>query len=165
MPQTIFAHLSKRRAAKNVLRTAHLPSPAPARSAVKRTGSVTTGHNPHNVLTTCTAKERDGYPQVCYPRPLFFFAPGAARFFFSSREKKKWGAHSPFPDKEKTPHPRRGRKPHPPSGGIIPFPGKGKANAPGGAALPPARGKKCAAHPATQVQRRKTNPFYNILYN
>ena len=27
---------------KNTLRTAHLPSPAPARSAVKRTGSVTT---------------------------------------------------------------------------------------------------------------------------
>ena len=28
-----------------------------------------------------------------YPKPLFFsFAPGAARFFFSCREKKKWGA-------------------------------------------------------------------------
>ena len=32
------------------------PSPAPARSAVRRTASVTTGHHPHNVLTTCAAK-------------------------------------------------------------------------------------------------------------
>ena len=32
------------------------PFPAPARSAVKRTPSVTTGHTPHNVLSTCTVK-------------------------------------------------------------------------------------------------------------
>ena len=29
-----------------------------------------------------------------HPSPSFSFAPGAARFFFSCREKKKWGAHN-----------------------------------------------------------------------
>ena len=104
---------------KHKLRTAHLPRPAPARSAVKRTASVTTGHHLYNVLTTCAAKERDGYPQVCTQRPSFSSPPCTALFFFSAHGEKEEGGASPtnemwmhsqhkngIPKREGTPSPK-----------------------------------------------------------
>ena len=82
---------------KNTLRTAHLPSPAPARSAVKRTGSMTTGH-PYDVLTTCAAREEERLPASLLQKPSFSSPPCTALFFFSAHgEKEEGGA---FPTKE-----------------------------------------------------------------
>ena len=88
--------------------TKHYP-PAPARSAVNRTASVTTGHTPHNVLTTCTAKERDGYPQVCYPSPSFSLHR-ARRVSFSPVGRKRNGGRIPLSPKGKN-LPRQGGHP------------------------------------------------------
>ena len=79
---------------KNALCTVHLPSPAPARSAVKRKARVTTGHNPHRVLTICTAKERDGYPQVCCKSPLFLLHRARRSSFSPAGRKRRGGCIS-----------------------------------------------------------------------
>ena len=55
------------------------------------------------------SKREGRLPPSLLPKPLFFFAPGAARFFFSSREKKKWG-RIPVSGKEKIPA-RQGKHP------------------------------------------------------
>ena len=69
--------------------------PAPARSAVKRTGSVTTGHNPHNILTTCAAKGERRLPSGLLPKAPLFLLHRARRSSFSPHpEKKKRGVHS-----------------------------------------------------------------------
>ena len=71
----------------------HLPSPAPARSAVNRTARVTTGHTSHNVLTTCTAKEERRLPPSLLPKPLFFFSTvHGALLFLQQGEKEEGGA-------------------------------------------------------------------------
>ena len=81
--------------------------------------------NPHNVLSTRAARERDGYPQVCYPSPSFSLhrAPAAAAAFrsatarraalsaemrvsFSPAGRKRNGGRIPFPERKNPPPPK-----------------------------------------------------------
>ncbi len=74
------------------LHARNLP-PAPARSAVNRTASVTTGHQAALCYTKLRSKIETRFQQVCYPRPLFFFAPGACRRSgVSERNRPKGGS-------------------------------------------------------------------------
>ena len=92
---------------KDTHRTALFPNPAPARSAVKRTASVTTGHHLYNVLTTCAAREEERLPASLLQKPSFSSPPCTALFFFSAHGEKEEGGASPtnemwvhFPTKE-----------------------------------------------------------------
>ena len=80
---------------KNALCTVHLPSPAPARSAVKRTASVTTGHHLYNVLITCAARGERRLPPSLHPKALFFFSTEhGALLFLRARRKRREGCIS-----------------------------------------------------------------------
>ena len=155
LPQCIFAHLSNQCTTKNALRTARIPStaqvrarpaaqrsaisaricthetlpPAPARSAVKRTPSVTTGHQAAQRSTKLQRKIETRFQQVCYPRPLFFFSTVHGALLFLQQGEKEEGGASRFL-KGKPPRPRRGRiprflkrkNPHRPRRGRNPIP-------------------------------------------
>ena len=93
LPQCIFAHLSNRRAEKNTLRTVHIPNPAPARSAVKRRFSVTTGHQAAQRSNHLHGKIEGRSPQVCCKSPLFLLHRARRSSFSPHPEKKKRGVH------------------------------------------------------------------------
>ena len=76
-------------------RTARLPIPAPARSAVKRTGSVTTEHQAAPCSTKLHSKIETRLLQVCTQKPSFSSPPCTALFFFSAHGEKEEGGASP----------------------------------------------------------------------
>ena len=90
-----FAKGNHRPTKQTMHRTAHLPRPAPARSAVKRTASVTTGHHLYNVLTTCAARGEERLPPSLHPKALFFFSTEhGALLFLRARRKRRGGCIS-----------------------------------------------------------------------
>ena len=78
---------------KHKLRTAPLPRPAPARSAVNRTASVTTGHQAAQRSNHLHGKIEGRFPQVCCKSPLFLLHRARRSSFSPRPEKKKRGVH------------------------------------------------------------------------
>ena len=104
------------------------PIPAPARSAVKRTGSVTTEHQAAPCSTKLHSKIETRLLQVCIQKPSFSSPPCTALFFFSVPGEKEEGGASPTKDcipKRSKNLPSK-RDPCParrPDGGRTPLPG------------------------------------------
>ena len=101
-------HLNKRPTTKNALGTARLPSPAPARSAVNRMSSVTTGHQAAQCSNYLHSKIERRLPPSLHPKALFFFSTvHGALLFLRTRRKRRVGC-IPFHEKEKVPSPGKG---------------------------------------------------------
>ena len=138
LPQCILAHLNNRRTTKKhaPYRTipkhctsasatggatqchhctnlhARNPSPAPARSALNRTSSVTTGHQTAQCSIHLHSKIERRLPPSLLSSPSFSSPPCTALFFFSAHGEKEEGGASRFL-KRKEPHrPRKGHNPH-----------------------------------------------------
>ena len=176
MPQTIFAHLSNQRAAKKHAPYRTFPKPRTSAERGQENGQ-RNYRAPSRTMFYETAQQKRGTatPKSATQGPSFSLhrAPAAAAAFrsatarraalsaemrvsFSPAGRKRNGGRIPFPERKKPPRP---------SGAHPRFPEREKLTPPTGPHSPQRRGKECAAHPATQVQRRKPNPFYNILYD
>ena len=101
-------HLNKRPTTKNALRTARLPSPAPARSAVNRMSSVTTGHQAAQCSNYLHSKIERRLPPSLHPKALFFFSTVHGALLFLRTRRKRRGGCILFHEKEKVPSPGRG---------------------------------------------------------
>ena len=90
-------------------------TPAPARSATKRMGSVTTEHQAAPCSTKLHSKIETRLLQVCTQKPSFSSPPCTALFFFSAHgEKEEGGAFqqkNSNPEREGTPSPKRASLP------------------------------------------------------
>ena len=87
-----FAHRDKQPTTKNALGTARLPSPAPARSAVNRMSSVTTGHQAAQCSNYLHSKIERRLPPSLHPKALFFFSTvHGALLFLRTRRKRRGG--------------------------------------------------------------------------
>ncbi len=103
-----FAHRDKRPTTKNALGTARLPSPAPARSAVNRMSSVTTGHQAAQCSNYLHSKIERRLPPSLHPKALFFFSTVHGALLFLRTRRKRRGGCIPFHEKEKVPSPGKG---------------------------------------------------------
>ena len=120
---------------KNALCTVHLPSPAPARSAVNRKARVTTGHQTVPWSNRLRSKIEGRLPPSLLPKPLFFFSTEhGALLFLRAWRKRRGGCIS---TKEMGIHPQQrngiSKKEHPfPNPGVCRRSGVSERNRPEG---------------------------------